>query len=54
VENVAVYRCESCDELVMVSDSASEKTCYGDGLERVNEGDVDIVEALGGKIWREV
>lgn len=41
MEKVAVYRCESCDELVMVSDSGSKKTCCGEGLERLKQEDVE-------------
>jgi predicted transcriptional regulator len=41
MEKVDVYRCESCDELMMVSGEASEKSCCGDGLEMVKRGDMD-------------
>jgi predicted transcriptional regulator len=39
MEQVAVYRCRSCDELVLAPEDAPEKDCCGDGLESVKGGD---------------
>jgi predicted transcriptional regulator len=41
MENVAVYRCEGCDELMMVSDESAEKSCCGDGLERMSQNSIE-------------
>ena len=43
MENVAVYRCEGCDELVMVSNDANKKSCCGEGLERVRKGNIETM-----------
>ena len=39
MEQVAVYRCRGCGELVLAPEDAPEKGCCGDGIERVKDGD---------------
>lgn len=41
MENVAVYRCEGCDELMMVSDESAKKSCCGDGIERMSQNSIE-------------
>ena len=36
MENVAVYRCDSCGELMMASEEAADEGCCGEGLEKVD------------------
>jgi len=38
-----VYRCVDCDGLVLVSEDASEKSCCGEGLERVREDEMETM-----------
>lgn len=41
MENVAVYRCEGCSELMMISDKATQKSCCGESLKRVREKEIE-------------
>lgn len=41
MEKPFVYRCGSCDRLVMMSEEVSGSECCGNGLERVEEGAVE-------------
>lgn len=41
MENVAVYRCEGCDGLMMVSEESAGKSCCGDGMVRVSQNSIE-------------
>jgi predicted transcriptional regulator len=41
MESVDVYRCEECDDFVLMSEEASKKGCCGGGLQSVEEEEIE-------------